>query len=132
MSYVENPLGGIGRHGVILITDNRGVTVRSFEGMASTPDGRLLPIGSSWLGHQIRGITNPGPGGNSGAPGELREIVFFEGTRAEIEVRMAALDQVNVAINAKGIPYVFPGALEWLFDDSGVTNSNTVIRTYFE
>ena len=132
MTYLENPLQRVGRHGVILVYNNAGAVHRSYEGFAYSSTGVEQPIGFSWAGDTIRGVERTGRAFMAQNPGDFTEVTFFEGTQAEVQSRMAALNQVNAAIYAKAIPYVFPGALEWLFGDSGVTNSNTVIRTYFE
>lgn len=132
MTYLENPLQGVGRHGVILVYDNAGAVYRSYEGFAYSSTGVEQPIGFSWAGDTIRGVERIDRALMAKNPGDFTEVTFFEGTQAEVQSRMAALNQVNAAIHAKAIPYVFPGRLEWLFNDSGVTNSNTVIRTYFE
>lgn len=67
IAYAERPVGTSGTgldaavHGVIEVYDDTGNLIKSFEGLATAPDGGTKAIGSAILGDTIQGYYYNGP-----------------------------------------------------------------------
>jgi hypothetical protein len=124
----ENPLSGLGIHGIIEIVDPSGSVTLSFQGLATKSDGSIRAIGFEVLGDTIKSYFSPGSHPLA-AGTDVTRYDLFSGTQTEVETRVSALFSANNAINITNTPYEFPGIHSLFFD---ITNSNSVIKTYLD
>ena len=118
VSLFENPLGGIGIHGVLVIRNSQGNVERVFEGLATNADGSFVPIGSTLTGQRIIGYSFA----NSGNMGSGTETTILRGSEIEIRNAMTALVQVNDKTIELNQPYEFPNPIEVILGSSSRSN----------
>ena len=133
INYRERTVGpDAATHGVIEVHDPSGKPFKSYEGLATRPDGTTASIGSELNGDSLKGYYYTGSSNNAESPPQ--EV--FSGSEDEVKARMGAMQEATDQINSQNVPYQLPGlgsALSALtFGKGDNTNSNSYMNTMFK